>query len=192
MGRIGSISDFDLSKQIIRHPHQITSVGSLVAGKRYAYVHACSQRGYMVSDYVFFGIFFAGEGKNIAIAQIRCLKRVKDDTLGFTLHSDGWVEHFHLGGPSHVQWQGTRLCSYSNYGFNYGLSDIKPTPQDANIQHHIVVPRADWLRDPKMLCDYEGDQGQVQAKLSFAPQEIDIDTRHKQGRDNLLNSVFGS
>jgi len=167
-------------------------MGQLVRGDHYAYVHACSQRGYMVSDYVFFGIFFAGEEMAPAIAQIRRLKRVKDDTLGFTLHSDGWVDRFHLGGPSHVQWQGTRLCSYSDYGFNYGLKDVIPIPGDTNIQHHVVVPWFDWKHEPRILCDYEGDQVQVQAELSFAPPEIDIDTRHKRGRDDLLNNVFGS
>ena len=191
MGRIGSVSDFDLSKQIIRHPHQITNVGRLVAGRHYAYVHACSQRGYMVSDYMFYGLFLAGEVMDKIVWQFQTLSELKHDTLGFTLHSDGWARDFKTDGPSHVQWWGSQFCSYSNYGYNYGLDDTKPTSHDSNIQHHVVVPWADWLRDPKILCDYEEGQGQVQAELSFAPPEIDIDTRHKRGRDDLLNSVFG-
>jgi len=188
MGKIGSVYDLDLSEQVIRHPCQITSVGNLVGGHHYAYVHACSQRGYMVSDYLFYGLFLAGEVMDKIVWQFQTLSELKHDTLGFTLHSDGWVRDRHIDVPSHVQWSGSQFCSYSNYGYNYGLDDLN---QPDSIQHHIVVPWTDWLRDPKMLCDYEGDQVEVQSELSFAPPEIDIDKRHKNGRDALLNSVFG-
>jgi len=144
----------------------------------------------MVSDYMFFGLFLAEEGMGEVVAQIRRLKRVKDDTLGFTLHSDGWVGDMRdrLNGPSHVQWFGSRFCSYSNYGLNYGLKDIKPSPYDENAcQHYVVVPWFDWKHNPKILCDYEGDQ----TELVLASSAIDIDTKHKQGRDKLLDSVFG-
>lgn len=168
MCRIGSVSDFDLSKQVIRHPCQITSVGNLVCGHHYAYVHACSQRGYMVSDYLFYGLFLAGEVMDEIIRQFKELSGIEHNTLGFTLHSDGWVKDWKMDVPSHVQWWGSQFCSYSGYGLNYGLRDIMPRPKDTNTQHHVVVPWLDWKHNPKILCDYEGDQEQVQAELSFA------------------------
>ncbi len=138
----------------------------------------------MVSEYLFYGLFLAGEVMDKIVWQFQKLSGIKHDTLGFTLHSDGWVRDWNIDVPSHVQWWGSQFCSYSNYGYNYGLDDLN---QPDSTQHHVVVPWFDWEHNPKILCDYEKDQ----TEFVFAPPEIDIDTRHKRGRDDLLNSVFG-
>ena len=160
-------------------------------GEMYVCVHACSQRGLMPTEYMFFGLFSSGAWYDIG-SHIRHRGWQLCGQRGFTLHADGWIgdDRDRLDTPSHVRWNGDQLCNYSHYGYEFGLKDLL-LPTD-NIQHFIVVPKAEWDRNPAMKCDYDKGAYMGRAPASGAEPQGDFETIVRKRRDEGLARAFAS
>lgn len=158
----------DFSQLVRRHPKQIMSPDELVLGGKYAFVHACSSRGIMVIERTFFGWWSSCTEEEVTDS----IRVIGKNTLGFTLHGDGWLGVVPLcqctdpecsncaedrDRPSMVYWQGTLQGSYSGAGYPFGLDDTLPDHDDPgdpdyNAQHHLLVPMSDWDQDRSVSC----------------------------------------